>query len=250
MAPWKHGLGKGRGRGRNFYYALAEEAATKENHGNCYAKKLMDEAPKYGLSDMEIASLNGNLFGAGSDTSSSTLITFVLACCAFPEVLPRAQEELDRVVGSYRSPSLDDDLPYIRAFVKEVFRWRSVAIIGGQPHANIQDDWYNVSDERTGDGKTGGHRYIRNRMRICIGETPSLSLQHPTHLCFSTLCKIKLIVFHCSSIIANMSLLIVSLLICLLTLGLVYPQEHVGPRQRMGHPPQPEGFPRTRPLRS
>jgi hypothetical protein len=147
MAPWKHGLGKGRGRGKNFYYALAEEAASKENHGNCYAKKLMDEAPKHGLSQMEIASLNGNLFGAGSDTSSSTLITFVLACCAFPEVLPKAWEELDRVVGSYRSPGLDDDLPYIRAFVKEVFRWRSVAIIGGQPHANIQDDWYNVSLE-------------------------------------------------------------------------------------------------------
>ncbi|ETI25665.1 hypothetical protein G647_02439 [Cladophialophora carrionii CBS 160.54] len=143
MAPWKHGLGRGRGRGKNFYYALAEEAANKENHGNCYAKKLFEEAPKYGLSDMEIASLNGNLFGAGSDTSSSTLITFVLACCAFPEVLPKAWEELDRVVGSYRSPGLDDDLPYIRAFVKEVFRWRSVAIIGGQPHANIQDDWYN-----------------------------------------------------------------------------------------------------------
>ncbi len=104
----------------------------------------MEEAPKYSLSDMEIASLNGNLFGAGSDTSSSTLITFILACCAYPEVVPRAQEELDRVVGSYRSPGLDDDLPYVRAFCKEVFRWRSVAIIGGQPHANIQDDWYNV----------------------------------------------------------------------------------------------------------
>ncbi|KAJ9610229.1 hypothetical protein H2200_005006 [Cladophialophora chaetospira] len=143
MAPWKHGLGRGNGRGRNFYYALAEEAANKENHGNCYAKKIMEEAPKYGLSNMEIAALNGNLFGAGSDTSSSTLITFILACCAFPEVLPRAQEELDRVVGSYRSPGLDDELPYIRAFCKEVFRWRSVAIIGGQPHANIQDDWYN-----------------------------------------------------------------------------------------------------------
>ena len=144
MAPWKHGLGGGKGRGRSFYYALADEAANKENAGNCYAKKIMDEAPKYGLSEMEIASLNGNLFGAGSDTSSSTLITFILACCAFPEVLPKAWEELDRVVGSHRSPSLDDDLPYIRAFMKEVFRWRSVAIIGGQPHAPIQDDVYNV----------------------------------------------------------------------------------------------------------
>ena len=145
MAPWKHELGGNKGRGRNFYYALAEEAVKKGNHETCYAKKIWDEAPKYGLTNSEIASLTGNLFGAGSDTSSSTLITFVLACCAFPEVLPAAWEELDRVVGPYRSPSLDDDLPYIRALVKEVFRWRSVAIIGGQPHAPIEDDNYKVS---------------------------------------------------------------------------------------------------------
>ena len=74
------------------------------------------------------------------------MVTFVLACCAFPEVLPKAWEELDRVVGPDRSPSMDDEpnLPYIKAFVKEVFRWRSVAIIGGQPHAPIQDDEYKV----------------------------------------------------------------------------------------------------------
>ncbi|KIW22330.1 uncharacterized protein PV07_12227 [Cladophialophora immunda] len=144
MAPWKHGLGGGKGRGKSFYYALADEAASKENHGNCYAKRIFEEARRYNLNDTEIASLSGNLFGAGSDTSSSTLVTFVLACCAFPEVLPKAWDELDRVVGPHRSPGLNDrdDLPYIRAFVKEVFRWRSVAIVGGQAHAPIRDDVY------------------------------------------------------------------------------------------------------------
>jgi len=148
IAPWKHGLGSGRGRGGGFYYALAEEADRTSPHDQIYVKKLFQEAPKYNLTKDEVASLSGNLFGAGSDTSSSTLITFVLACCAFPEVLPRAWEELDQVVGSYRSPSLEDDLPYVRAFVKEVFRWRSVAIIGGQPHAPIQDDYYKVSSRQ------------------------------------------------------------------------------------------------------
>ena len=63
---------------------------------------------------------------------------------AFPETMQAAWEELDRVVGEDRSPSFEDDanLPYMRAFVKEVFRWRSVAIIGGQPHAPVQDDYY------------------------------------------------------------------------------------------------------------
>ncbi|KAI9694767.1 MAG: hypothetical protein M1822_000383 [Bathelium mastoideum] len=142
IAPWKHGLG--RKRGINFFYALAEEANGSEGHDDCYIKTIFREAEKYDLSVDEIASLCGNLFGAGADTSSSTLITFVLACCAFPETLPRAWEELDRVVGSSRSPNWEDvdHLVYVRALVKEVLRWRSVAIIGGQPHAPIKDDIY------------------------------------------------------------------------------------------------------------
>jgi cytochrome P450 len=62
---------------------------------------------------------------------------------AFPEALTPAWEELNRVVGKSRSPDFNDNLPYMRAFVKEVFRWRSVAIIGGMPHAPIQDDYWN-----------------------------------------------------------------------------------------------------------
>ncbi|KAK1835637.1 putative cytochrome P450 E-class, group I [Podospora conica] len=92
----------------------------------------------------ELSALTGNLFGAGADTSSSTLITFLLACCAFPSAVAAAQRELDAVVGPSRSPTWSDRprLPYVDAFVKEVFRWRSVAIIGGQPHAPTQDDTY------------------------------------------------------------------------------------------------------------
>ncbi|KAK7940742.1 uncharacterized protein PG986_013129 [Apiospora aurea] len=142
VAPWKHGLG--RKRGRFFFYALAAEAGEQEGHEDSFVKHIFAESEKQGLGVEEIASLTGNLFGAGSDTSSSTLITFILACCAFPETLGPAWEELDRVVGPYRSPTWEDEenLPYVKAFVKEVFRWRSVAIIGGQPHAPTQDDYY------------------------------------------------------------------------------------------------------------
>jgi cytochrome P450 len=141
IAPWKYGLG--RKRAFPFFFALADEAAKKEGHDG-YVKHLFAERDKYNLEMEEISSLTGNLFGAGSDTSSSTLITFILACCAFPETLVPAWEELDRVVGPHRSPTWDDEdnMPYVKAFVKEVLRWRSVAIIGGQPHAPTQDDNY------------------------------------------------------------------------------------------------------------
>jgi cytochrome P450 len=142
LAPWKHGLGKK--RGHSFFFALADEANAKEGHNQSFVKHVFAERDKHRLSVEEVSSLTGNLFGAGSDTSSSTLITFVLACCAFPETLPPAWEELDRVVGPHRSPGWEDEdkLPYVKAFVKEVLRWRPVAIIGGQPHAPTQDDVY------------------------------------------------------------------------------------------------------------
>jgi len=144
MAPWLRGS-KGRQQGQKFFYALAQEAALESPNENICRDLWQEYKDSYKLTVPEIAGLAGNLFGAGSDTSSSTLITFVLACVAFPEVLPKAWEELDRVVGHDRSPTFEDQesLPYINAFVSEVFRWRSVAIIGGQPHANVEDDIWN-----------------------------------------------------------------------------------------------------------
>ncbi|TAQ87200.1 hypothetical protein B7494_g4462 [Chlorociboria aeruginascens] len=152
--PWMKGLGtRGKG-GYYFFYTLAEEAVEqqaaktpleKSAIPTPYVQTLFNEAPKYNLPTEELSSLTGNLFGAGSDTSSSTLITFMLACCAFPEAMESAQKELDAIIGPSRSPNWDDapQLPYINAFVKEVLRWRSVAIIGGQPHSPTQDDVYN-----------------------------------------------------------------------------------------------------------
>ena len=144
IAPWKHGLGRSRNprhARHDFFYALAEEA--NEHQQNNYSKYLFEEAPKYKLEPRELSSLAANLLGAGSDTSSSTLITAILAMRAFPETLPQAWEELDSVVGKSRSPEWEDELPYMRAFVKEVFRWRSVAIVGGVAHAPTQDDFWN-----------------------------------------------------------------------------------------------------------
>lgn len=49
-----------------------------------------------------------------------------------PEILKRAQDEVDAVVGRLRLPNLNDrqNLPYIDAIVKEVLRWRPVAPLG------------------------------------------------------------------------------------------------------------------------
>lgn len=113
----------------------------------CFTKTLWEkrEEDPESLSEREIAYATGSLFGAGSDTSSSTLMSFMLAMTCFPRVAAKAQEELDRVVGRDRSPSWCDEqnLPYCKAIIKETLRWRPVAVMGGTPHASISDDHYN-----------------------------------------------------------------------------------------------------------
>jgi hypothetical protein len=50
-----------------------------------------------------------------------------------PEVLEKAQAEIDAIVGSNHLPDFDnfDSLPYITAITKETLRWRDVVPIGG-----------------------------------------------------------------------------------------------------------------------
>ncbi len=54
---------------------------------------------------------------------------FMLAMVLYPEAQKRAQEEIDRVGGRDRLPTFQDEdhLPYVRALVKEIMRWRGVA---------------------------------------------------------------------------------------------------------------------------
>ena len=60
-----------------------------------------------------------------------------------PDVMKKAQEELDRVVGQEQLPGFSDrgNLPYIDALVKELLRWNPPAPIS-IPRRVTQDDVY------------------------------------------------------------------------------------------------------------
>lgn len=70
--------------------------------------------------------------GAGAETTAAALAVFMLAMTLYPDVMRKAQAELDAVVGRDRMPTYADrpHLPYIRAIVKEVLRWRPVGPLG------------------------------------------------------------------------------------------------------------------------
>jgi cytochrome P450 len=96
------------------------------------------------LPEKDFCNVPSSLFGAGSDTTASTLCSAILALVTHPEALVIAHAEMESVIGTSRTPTFDDEakLPYIRALAKEVLRWRPVAVLGGTPHATTEDDNY------------------------------------------------------------------------------------------------------------
>ena len=73
----------------------------------------------------------------------ATLAAFLLAMSLYPDVQKKVQAELDSVLGHQRLPDLADygSLPYLKAALKEAFRWHSVAPLL-VPHVTSADDWY------------------------------------------------------------------------------------------------------------
>ena len=72
---------------------------------------------------------------AGADTTVSSGQALILALGMHPEVQRKAQEELDRVVGTDRLPQMSDkaNLPYVNAILKEAGRWHTVLPLGMSP---------------------------------------------------------------------------------------------------------------------
>ncbi|KAI0055995.1 cytochrome P450 [Artomyces pyxidatus] len=104
---------------------------------------LIAQQKRSGLSDLENAWLASTLFVAGAETTASSLAWWLVAMLEYPAVQARAQAELDAVVGRERAPTFSDmpALPYVRAMVKELVRWRPVLALG-LPHCTTQDEWY------------------------------------------------------------------------------------------------------------
>ncbi|KAJ3571117.1 hypothetical protein NP233_g3953 [Leucocoprinus birnbaumii] len=102
----------------------------------CVATAMIEKLPEDGspnaAEETEIArNACAVAFGAGSDTTVSTVQSFFMAMTLNPEVQKRAQEELDRALGG-RLPEFSDrpNLPYVTAVVKESMRWQLVTPLG------------------------------------------------------------------------------------------------------------------------
>ncbi|KAI6016205.1 cytochrome P450 [Pisolithus marmoratus] len=78
------------------------------------------------------------------ETTTSTMLVFLLAMVLYPAVQRKAQEEIDRVVGTDRLPDFSDrpNLPYVEAVLLETIRWVPVFPLA-IPHMTTAEDTYN-----------------------------------------------------------------------------------------------------------
>ncbi|KAI0002868.1 cytochrome P450 [Russula compacta] len=116
--------------------------ANGDDHQSVGAK-LICEVERNKLSVRERSWFAGSMYIGGADTTSAMMGWWTLAMLTYPETQARAHAELDAVVGRSRLPTFSDcpHLPYIRAMVKEILRWRPVAPLA-VPHLCAEDDWY------------------------------------------------------------------------------------------------------------
>ncbi|KAB5581420.1 hypothetical protein PHYPO_G00175480 [Pangasianodon hypophthalmus] len=77
-----------------------------------------------GFSEDYLFYIIGDLFIAGTDTTTNSILWMVLYMCLHPDVQENVQREIDAVVGRGRLPSLTDKgtLPYTEATIMEVQR--------------------------------------------------------------------------------------------------------------------------------
>ncbi|KAK7459590.1 hypothetical protein VKT23_009570 [Stygiomarasmius scandens] len=117
-----------------------------ENREKSFMYTLFGQQEKLDVDDKSIAYIGGTAIEAGTNTTSCLLHCFLLACVSNPDVVARAQEELDRVLLG-NPPTWDDyyQLPYIFAVVKETLRWCPVTPLAF-PHMTESCDNYHGHD--------------------------------------------------------------------------------------------------------
>ncbi|KAJ5661214.1 uncharacterized protein N7484_000586 [Penicillium longicatenatum] len=128
------------------YFSELQRSIEQDEAPECFVKSFLEwDYERNEISDLQASFLAGipAMIEAGSETTSSALNSCVKYFVAYPEAQAKAYAEIQKVVGESRFPSFKDEenLPYVRACVKEILRIRPVNNIG-IPHYTTADIIY------------------------------------------------------------------------------------------------------------
>ncbi|KAJ7148780.1 cytochrome P450 [Mycena crocata] len=104
---------------------------------------LEDEKRRTPQFEHDLKNTANSMYGASMDTIITVFCQFLLAMVLHPEVVAKAQKEIDSVVGPDRLPTFSDRtaLPFIDAILSETYRW-GVVLPLSLPHRLMEDDVY------------------------------------------------------------------------------------------------------------
>ncbi|XP_054458235.1 cytochrome P450 2J4-like [Anoplopoma fimbria] len=113
---------------------------------DCYLTEIQkhqdksDDEPDAGFHEDNLVMCTFDLFGAGTETTSTTLRWALLYMVKYPEIQEKVQAEIDRVIGQSRQPSMEDraHLPYTDAVIHEIQRMSNIVPLS-LPHVTNRD---------------------------------------------------------------------------------------------------------------
>ncbi|KAL3047707.1 hypothetical protein OYC64_021814 [Pagothenia borchgrevinki] len=99
-----------------------------------------DDEPDACFDEGNLVMCSFDLFGAGTETTSTTLRWGVLYMAKYTEIQEKVQEEIDSVIGQSREPSMEDrpNMPYTDAVIHEIQRIGNVVPLN-LPHVTNRD---------------------------------------------------------------------------------------------------------------
>ncbi|KAG9289560.1 hypothetical protein G9A89_002333 [Geosiphon pyriformis] len=103
-----------------------------------------DKDGKYTFDEYDVYSLCANFIIGGTQSTLQSLRWFFAILATYPDVQQRVQDELDKVVGRGKLFTLKHEphLHYLKATIKEAFRYRPTNLMGCAPHQVDRDDTY------------------------------------------------------------------------------------------------------------
>lgn len=124
-------------------YEQHKDTIDKNNPRDLYdlfiTEKLKQDNEDFSLD--HLIAISRDLFGAGSETTATTIRWAILYLLKYDDIRKRLQSDIDSVIADNRFPNLGDKarLPYVEAFIMEVLRVANIAPLA-LPHSVTGDN--------------------------------------------------------------------------------------------------------------